>query len=143
MLRLNFVTKVKSFLTFFFIAERECHSNLDCAYLTNNRESAISISLCCISSLGTICFNLSNQNCVSGADGRGTPRLMPIRSACSKIFWQCSNFFDRVQYLFTTIKSDILPYKFAFLSMDKNIWPHSKNIERGQKFWKQPKWFLN
>ena len=36
----------------FFIAERECHSNLDCAYLTNKKENAISIWLCCISSLG-------------------------------------------------------------------------------------------
>ena len=32
------------------------------------------------------------------------------------------------------VKSDILPYKFAYLSMVKNIWPHSNNIERGQNF---------
>ena len=31
------------------------------------------------------------------------------------------------------VKRDILSYKFAYLSMVKNIWPHSKNIERGRK----------
>ena len=31
------------------------------------------------------------------------------------------------------VKSKIVPYKFADLSMVKNIWTHSKNIEDGQK----------
>ena len=31
-------------------------------------------------------------------------------------------------------KSKILPYKVTYLSMVKNIWTHSKNIERGQKY---------
>ena len=31
------------------------------------------------------------------------------------------------------VKSDILPYKFAYLSIVKNIWPYSKNIEHVQK----------
>ena len=30
-------------------------------------------------------------------------------------------------------KSKIVPYKFAFLSMVKNMCTHSKNIENGQK----------
>ena len=58
---------------------------------------------------------------------------MPIPSASSKIFWPCSIFFEHEQKFLTMIKSDILPYRFAYLSMVKNIWPHSKNIERGQK----------
>ena len=32
------------------------------------------------------------------------------------------------------VKSKILPYKFSYLSMVKNIWTHSKNIEHGQKY---------
>ena len=43
------------------------------------------------------------------------------------IFWMCSIFF-------TLVKNDILPCKFAYLSMVKNIWPHSNNIECGKKF---------
>ena len=31
------------------------------------------------------------------------------------------------------VKSNILPYKFAYLSMVKYIWPYSKNIEHIQK----------
>ena len=44
------------------------------------------------------------------------------------------NIFEHIQILLTMAKSDILPYEFAYLSMVKNICPHSKNIERGQKF---------
>ena len=62
---------------------------------------------------------------------------MPISSASSEIFWQCLNFFDLVQYFehiqifLTKVKSDILRYKFAYLSMVK-IFDH--NIEQSQKF---------
>ena len=37
------------------------------------------------------------------------------------------------------VKSNILPYKFAYLSMVKNVWPHSKNIEHGQKILNETK----
>jgi hypothetical protein len=50
-----------------------------------------------------------------------------------KFFWPCSIFFEHIQILLTIVKSDILPYKFAYSNIFENIWPHSKNIERGQK----------
>ena len=40
-------------------------------------------------------------------------------------------FFDSVQYFSSPVKSDISPYKFAYLSVAKNIGPDSKNIECG------------
>ena len=58
---------------------------------------------------------------------------MPIPSASSKIFWPYSYIFDCVPIFLTVVKSDILPYKFAYLSMVKNIWPHS-NILNAANF---------
>ena len=57
-------------------------------------------------------------------------------------------FFDSVQYFSSPVKSDISPYKFAYLSVAKNIGPDSKNIECGdhivvEKFWAQTFFFLN
>ena len=46
-------------------------------------------------------------------------KLLP--SDGSKMFWQCSKFFDCLQFFFT---SNILSHKFAYLSIFKNIWPH-------------------
>ena len=43
----------------------------------------------------------------------------------------------------TTDKSEIVAYEFAYLSMVKNIWTHSKNIEGGQKILNTAKIFLN
>ena len=40
------------------------------------------------------------------------------------------------------VKSDILPYEFEYLRMVKNIWPHSKNIELGQKILNTTKQFF-
>ena len=50
-----------------------------------------------------------------------------------KFFWLRSTFFEHVQIFLTKVKSDIFPYKFAYLTMVKNIWLHSKNIDCGQK----------
>ena len=52
------------------------------------------------------------------------------------IFWTQSNFLIMV-------KSKILPYKFTYLSMVKNIWTHSKDIEHGQKYLNMGKKYLN
>ena len=67
---------------------------------------------------------------------------MPIPSASSKIFWPSSKYFDQIQCFLNTLKCfwiDILPYKFAYLSMVKTIWSHSKNVEHNQSdqnhFW--------
>ena len=65
---------------------------------------------------------------------------MPIPSASSKIFWPRSIFFEHEQIFLTMVKSYILPYIFTYLSMVKNIWPHSKNIERGQIFFWTSRW---
>ena len=66
--------------------------------------------------------------------------VMHVPSASSKIFWLCSNFFcplsiffEHIQNFLFMVKSDILPYKFAYLSMVKISWPHSYNIVHGQK----------
>ena len=50
---------------------------------------------------------------------------------------------EHVQLFFTMVKSNILPYKFAYLSTVKNNWQHSKNIERGQQILNETKFFLN
>ena len=65
-----------------------------------------------------------------------------IFGPCSIFFWQCSIFFEHVQIYLTMVKSIILPYKFAYLSMFKKIWPHSKNIEHGQKNLNATKFFF-
>ena len=41
-----------------------------------------------------------------------------------KVFFLSSNFFEHVQYFLIMVKSKILPYKFTYLSMVKNIWTH-------------------
>ena len=66
---------------------------------------------------------------------------MPIPFASSKIFWPRSIFFEQVQIFLILLKSDILPYRFAYLSIVKNIWPDLKNIEAGQKIWTQLNFF--
>ena len=40
------------------------------------------------------------------------------------------------------LKSDILPYKFAYLSMVKNISPQSKNINCAQNIFKATKYIF-
>ena len=40
------------------------------------------------------------------------------------------------------VKSKILSYKFTYLSMVKNIWTHSKNIEHSQKYLNMVKKYL-
>ena len=57
-----------------------------------------------------------------------------------KFFLTLFNIFEHIQIFLTKVKSDILRYKFAYLSMVK-IFDH--NIEHSQKFWKQPNTFLN
>ena len=52
------------------------------------------------------------------------------------IIWTQSNFLIMV-------KSKNLPYKFTYLSIVTNIWTHSKNIERGQKYLNMVKKYLN
>ena len=52
-------------------------------------------------------------------------------------------YFDCVQYFLIVLKSDILPYKLAYLSVVKNIWLHSKNVEQGQNFLNTTNFFLN
>ena len=52
-----------------------------------------------------------------------------------KFFWLCWIFFEHVQIFLTVVKSDILPYEFAYLSMVKNIWPHSNILNVVKKIW--------
>ena len=64
---------------------------------------------------------------------------MPIPSASSKIFWQCSNCFDHVQYFLNTFnffyhaqKQYLLHYEFAYFSAFKD---HiQKKMKRNQNF---------
>ena len=56
-------------------------------------------------------------------------RFLPIPFASSKIFWPCSNFFLTIFNIFwthsnflTMVKSNILPYKFAYLNLVKKFW---------------------
>ena len=51
-------------------------------------------------------------------------------------------YFEHEQIFLAMVKSDILPYKFVYLSIIKNNWPHSKNIELGPKVLSTTKLFL-
>ena len=58
--------------------------------------------------------------------------LLPIPSASSKIIFTAFNIFRKHSNLLIMVKSKILPYKFTYLSMVKNIWTHYKHIEHAK-----------
>ena len=77
-------------------------------------------------------------------------RLMLIPAASSKIFWPCSNFFDRVQYFLKTFNFFLPWSKVIFYFINLHIWAwseifdHTKKILNVvKKFWMQPNNFLN
>ena len=74
--------------------------------------------------------------CIQWTLEKRTEHRVQIFLSVFNIFWTESNFLIMV-------KSKILPYKFTYLSMVKNIWTHSKNIEHGQKYLNMVKKYLN
>ena len=60
-----------------------------------------------------------------------------------KMFWPYSIFFEPDQIFLSMVKNDISPYNFAYLSMVKNIWPHSKILNKIKIFWTHSKKNLN
>ena len=77
---------------------------------------------------------------------------MPVPSASSKIiftafkfFWACSIFFQhsRIFWLWSKARFYLINSHIWAMSMVKNIWTHSKNIEHGQKCLNMVKKYLN
>ena len=59
--------------------------------------------------------------------------LVQIIFTVFKFFWACSIFLEHSQIFW--FKSKSLPYDFTCLSLPKNIWTHSKNIEHFKNVW--------